>query len=111
MSLSLYIDDGYTATKTLPAAPGLHPEVAVRYRPALARVRAEYQYAANAGADKLSAFEESLLARQRVELNGEPLDPARAARLKPALRQKLLDLVLGYAGEDEAADEKNSPGG
>lgn len=107
----LFIGDGYTATKTLPAAPGLYPEVAVQYRPALARVRTEHQFAAQLGAEKASEFEDRLLAKQVVALNGEPLDAAKAARLKPALRGKLLDLVFGYAGEDEKADLGNSSGG
>ncbi len=103
----LFIDDGYTGTKTLPAAPGLYPEVAVQYRPALARVRTEHQFAAQLGAEKVGEFEDRLLAKQVVSVNGEPLDAAKAGRLKPALRAKLLDLVLGYAGADEGADAKN----
>lgn len=105
--LSLFIDDGYTAAKTLPAAPGLHPEVQVRYRPCLARVRTEHQYAAQVGAEKVAEFEDKLIAKHVVDLNGEPLDAAKAARVKPLLRGKLLDLILGYAGETEAADAKN----
>lgn len=105
--LSLFIDDGYTATKTIPAAPGLHPDVHVQYRPCLARVRTEHQYAAQVGAEKVSEFEDRLLAKHVLGLNGDSLDAAKAARLKPALRGKLLDLILGYAGSDEAADAKN----
>lgn len=107
----LFISDGYTATKTLPAAPGLYPEVVVQYRPALARVRTEHQFAAQLGAEKASEFEDRLLARQVVTLNGEALEAGKAGRLKPALRGRLLDLVFGYAGEDERADAGNSAGG
>ena len=34
----LYIDDGYTATKAFPAAPGLHPAFRVTYRPAVVMI-------------------------------------------------------------------------
>lgn len=105
--LSIFIDDGYTATKTLPAAPGLHPEVQVQYRPCLGRVRTEHQYAAQTGAEKVAEFEDRLLAKHVTGLNGESIDAAKAGRLKPALRGKLLDLILGYAGEDERSDAKN----
>lgn len=107
MSDSLYIADGYTATKTIPAAPGLHPDVLVQYRPVLARQRAEFQHHANLGPEKACEFEDKLLVKQVVGLNGEPLDADKARRLKPALRVRLLNLVFGYEGEDEATDVKN----
>lgn len=108
MSDSLFIDDGYTAVKKLDAAPGLHPAVSVTYRPATGQARTELRFAASAGADRVFHLENQLLERQRVTLDGDPLTAAKAAGLKPAVREKLLDLVLGYAGSDqEAADVKN----
>ena len=112
MPLSLYIDDGYTRSKRLDAAPGLHPDVTVSYRPALAKVRTELGYAAQGGADKVFEFESRLIERQRVTLDGEAVTAERAAKLVPSVRDKVLQLVLGYAGSDEeAGDVKNSPGG
>jgi hypothetical protein len=108
MSDSLFIDDGYTATKRLDAAPGLYPAVTVTYRPATSQARTELGFAAATTADRVVTLENQLLERQRVALDGEPLTAARAAKLKPALRDKVLNLVLGYAGsDDEAADLKN----
>lgn len=107
--LGFFIDDGYTATKTLDAVPGLHPEAVVTYRPALARQRTEFQFAGQMGAEKSNEAEERLLVKQMVSLNGTPLNAETVKLVKPALRAKLLELVLGYTGED--ADAKNSPGG
>lgn len=107
--LGFFIDDGYTATKTLEAVPGLYPEAVVQYRPALARQRTEFQFVGQMGAEKSNEAEEKLLVRQKVSLNGTPLTDETVRLVKPALRAKVLELVLGYAGED--ADAKNSPGG
>lgn len=105
---ALFIDDGHTAEKALPAVPGLHPGVDVQYRPALSRKRLEYAKA-NQTQDpaKIDAYECSLLEEHVVTLNGEPLPRGRAARLVPTLRNKLLDLVLGYEPAQEKADLGN----
>lgn len=105
----LFLDDGYTAHRTLPAAPGLHPELRVQYRPALAKERIAYR-AKLAGADPaaVDSFEIDLIARHKVVVNGSELrDKERLKQLRPAVRSHLLDLILGYAPEDEAADAKN----
>ena len=115
MSDSLYIDDGFTLTKTIPAEPGLHPELAVEYRPALFAERRAYQteYAgvqATGDPKRAEAFarrEIESLVKHVVKLNGEPLSKDRAVKLRPVIAGKLLDLVFSYAPADEAADAKN----
>lgn len=97
-----YIEDGFTEMKTLPPAAGLYPRVEVRYRPALAQKRHAYQRELTAGTvEKVTAFESDLIVAARVELNGEAVTEKRVGRLVPALRQKLIDLVLGYEGGDQ----------
>lgn len=110
----LFIQDGYTRTQTLPAVPGLHPEVRVAYRPALARERHAYAAKlATRDAAQADQHECDLIVRHVAELNGQP--PAawrdKVAKLVPAVRQQLLDLVLGYSAAQEAADAKNSHSG
>jgi hypothetical protein len=104
----LFIDDGYTAAKRIDARPGLHAAADVKYRPALAAKRNEYQARLTGDPGKLSAWEDELLELHVVGLAGEPLKKGSAARLVPALRTDLLNLVLGYAGADEQADLGNS---
>lgn len=108
MADELFIDDGYTRESHLEAEAGLHPAVRVEYRPAVSRER--LAYAAKLGTkdpEQVDRFECDLLARQRVALNGTPLTRELAAKLVPAVRAKVLDLVLGYAAALEAADQKN----
>lgn len=110
--MSLFIDDGYTRTRHLDAIPGLYPAVVVVYRPALALKRNEHQLAATQGsAEKVTNLESELLARHVITLNEERLTREQAARLVPDLRNKMLNLVLGYMPADEEADAKNSPSG
>lgn len=98
--MALFIDDGFTQTKQVPAEPGIHDAAAVVYRPALARSRAEYASAVAAGWERTHAVENDILARQVVSVGGHTLTKELAARLVPALRAKVLDLVLGYAPGD-----------
>lgn len=103
----LFIDDGYTLTKSLEAAPGLHPAVEVVYRPALSKER--HAYATVLGtkdATRIDAFESDLIARHVQALNGSPVPKDRAAKLRPTLQAKLVDLVLSYSPADEAAAGK-----
>lgn len=111
MSDDLLINDGYTATKTVPAAPGLHPELRIVYRPALHRERIVYrQKGASPDPDVLEACEVALLMKYLVSVNGhEYKDKDRAARLLPVARVYAVNLILGYEPADEAADAKNSP--
>lgn len=109
MPTDCFIADGYTLTKRLDAAPGLHPAVTVGYRPALAVERTKLGFVAGTTPEKVAAAENELIERQRVTLDNEPVKAAQAARLVPALREKVLHLVLGYAGGDEdEGDRKNS---
>lgn len=109
MADSLWIDDGYTQTRTVPAAPGLYPDLVVVFRPALSRERKAYhQKGANPDPAVLDNHETDLIARYVASLNGQELkDKDRLARLKPAVRAILVDLVLGYSPADEARDAKN----
>lgn len=109
MNEDLFIDDGYTATKTIPAQPGLHSEIVVSYRPALAVERMRHRAALSTGdADTAIRSENKLLTNYVVSLNGQPLPASKVEKMKPQVRGLLLDLVLGYAAADEAADAKNS---
>lgn len=105
---SCFIADGYTATKHLDAVFGLHPAVVVTYRPALSKARTELAFVSNTTADKVQDAENKLIERQKVTIDGEAVTAANAARLVPALRDKILALVLGYAGSDEEAADKGN---
>lgn len=105
---SLYIDDGYTAHRTIPAVAGLYPELRVDYRPALARERYAYKRKLDgADPDATIAHESELIAAHVKLLNGEALEKKKLAAMKPAVRSHLIDLVLGYLPEDEAKDAGN----
>lgn len=108
MSDALYIEDGYTQTRTVPAAAGLYPELVVVYRPALARERKAY-HAKGQSPDPavLDNHETDLIGKYVVSVNGGEMEKGKTARLKPAVRAILVDLVLGYAPADEARDAKN----
>lgn len=101
-----YIDDGYTCRKAVAAAAGLHPAFVVTYRPATGQAKIELRMCGSP--ERAFVIENQLIERQRVAINGEPVTADKAARLKPAVRDEILNLVYGYAGSDEeAADAKN----
>ncbi len=107
--MDLYIDDGYTLTRTVPETPGLLPELRIKYRQALARVRLEHRAALDTkDAELITKRENELFKRYVVTVNEAALKESELHRLKPALRAVLIDLILGYAGADEEADAKNS---
>lgn len=109
---SAFIDDGYTAEKTVPAVPGLYPELKVFYRPALANERYAWRIKAQSpDPAALANAEAELHAKYVVSLNGDRLTRETAAKLKPAVRSILTDLILGYTPADEAQDAKNSRSG
>lgn len=111
----LYIDDGYTLTKTLDAEAGYHAELSVVYRPALYAERRAYQ-ARFAGvqasgdpkkAESLAVAETDAVAKYVVTLNGDSLSKEKAAKLHPIVVTKLVDLIFSYLPADEAGDAKN----
>lgn len=108
------IDDGYALCTTIQESEGLHPALTVNFRPALADERFEHFAAKDvtgkAQLDRVSR----LIARyleswDAVNRKGDavPATAENIRRLHPALLSKLLDLVLGYAPAEEAADAKN----
>ncbi len=106
--MNLFIDDGYTATKTIEAVPGLHPAASIVYRPALHSRKRLWQHAAGSSAEAQAKADVEVIAEHVVSINGQPLPKEKVGKLWPALTAKILDLVLGYAGSDEeAADAKN----
>lgn len=105
----IFITDGYTATRTIDAVPGLHPALRVVYRPALAPVRLGYRVLAEGrDPEAIAKRENELIAKYVLTINGASVPAEKAATLKPSVRSYLLDLVLGYAAADEEADLKNS---
>jgi hypothetical protein len=112
MSDPLFIDDGYTRQSDVPAEAGIHPGAAVSYRPALPRERVAYAAKMQTrDPDQIDRYLCDLLVRHKVEVNGAALDAHRAGRLVPNLRERVIDLVLGYSPAQEAADVKNSTAG
>lgn len=106
-----FIDDGYTLTRTIQAAPGLYPEVVVKYRPGLRRDRLDHGKVFG-GSDpaKVDTFEAALIERHVVEFGGEPFPKGKARRLHPELQKLLLDLVLCYEPADAGeGDEEPLP--
>jgi len=113
--MSLFIDDGYTRTATIEAVPGLHPGGKVEYRPALSLKRTEYSVVANSNQPaKINDYENDLIAKQVVCLDAAgrlgAITKAEAARIEPTLRNRLLNLILGFEAGDEAGDVGNSSG-
>lgn len=105
----LYIEDGYTEKRTIPAVSGLHPELLVVYRQALDKERNAWRLKSqSADPAVLDNHTTDLIAKFIVSLNGEEMrDKEKIARLKPAIRSYLVDLALGYSPADEVSDAKN----
>lgn len=117
----IYIEDGYTLTATIPAVTGIHPAVVVKYRPALPIKRVEHGVVIGTGsAAKVADLENDLIARHVIGLevaghdhpgDGPAVRKDQAAKMKPTLRNSILNLVLGYTGADEGVDAGNCAGG
>jgi len=109
---SILIDDGYTTTRNIPGVPGLHPDLCIMYRPALTKERIIYR-SRNSSADPsvIDLHEVELIGKFLVSINGKELKKEEVARLKPAVRAHIVDLILGYLPADEAKDQGNSSGG
>lgn len=107
----LWIEDGYTATKTVPAVAGLYPELKITYRPALSRERHAHRIKVQTPDPVvIDNHETDLIVKFVVAVNGKEMkDKDRVARLKPAIRAHLVDMVLGYTPEDERAAALNLP--
>jgi hypothetical protein len=109
----LFIDDGFTRTHDIAAAPGLHPAVRVVFRPALERERKLYdQKLALRDPAELERHENDLICKYVVELNGKPPSEWRAKldRLHPTVRAAVLNLVFSYTPAKQAEDEGKSSG-
>lgn len=105
----LYIEDGYTATRTIPAVPGLYPELRITYRPALDKERNAHRLKGQSSDPAvLDGYNTDLIIKHIVSVNGEEMkEKPKVATLKPAIRGHCVDLVLGYLPADEASDAKN----
>jgi len=108
----LLIDDGYTVTRTIDPAPGLHPQLTIMYRQALDRERNVYRSKLqSADPSVLDSFVTDLILKYVVSINGtEYKDRDKITRMKPTIRSYAVDLVLGYSAADEAADAGKSRG-
>ncbi len=106
----LFIDDGYTLTRTIPAVPGLHPELTIVFRQALDKERVAYRLKGqSADPAVIDNHTTDLIVKYVLSVNGEELkDKAKVAKLKPPIRAHLADLILSYAPADEVSDAKNS---
>jgi hypothetical protein len=107
---SLFIDDGMNLVRTVPAVAGLYPELKIQYRPALRREQITYrQLLQTADAATIDSHEVDLIARYGVTLNGVSLrEREKVAKLKPAVRVHVQELILGYTPADQETTEKNS---
>ena len=102
---ALFIEDGYTRARKIPARPGMHPAAEVVYRPALDRERKTYAAKAGKGtAEELSGYETDLIAKYVVSLNAAPVSKEQAARIEPNLRADVVDLILSFAPGDAPPD-------
>lgn len=105
---SIFIADGYTGTRTIPAVPGMHPELRVVFRPALAVVRLQYRAVLSSGDhDAAIRRENELFAKHVLTINGVELPAGQLSQMKPKVRADLLNLILGYEPEQEEQDAKN----
>jgi hypothetical protein len=111
----LLIGDGYDFDGSIPAI-GPWPAVTCKYRPALPDRVQEYFDAAAAGGKKRCDAAVKLLADHvtswdvETEKGPAPVTEATLRKVPYPVRERLVDLVTGYAGQ-AAADEKNSATG
>ena len=64
-----FIPDGYTLTRSVPAIPGLHPDLVIMYRPALAK-------------ERIAALKTTLRSEQLIETIKKPRVIITGAREK-----------------------------
>jgi hypothetical protein len=104
----LFLDDGFNRPHHVPAVPGLHPAVDAVFRPALSRERTAYAAAlAPNDPDRVDKYECDLLARHVLEINGRPAAEwkGRLAKLHPAVKANLVNVVLGYSAAKTPEEE------
>lgn len=117
MSDPFFIDDDYTREETIPAVRSRHPALTIRYRPALLDQRFAWQRAI--GKDDTAERMRmacQIIEKHVVEWNALNKGGEKAAikadmlkRMPAPLFDKMLDIVLGYAGsEEEREDVGNS---
>lgn len=105
---ALFIDDGFQLEDHMPEKPGLHPAVTLVYRPVLQKERNVYATKAAANdPDELDRYENELIARQTVSVNGKSVTAEQARRLHPVVRTRLLDLIMSFtaAKQEKLAGE------
>lgn len=106
--MNLFIEDGYTLTKTVLAKPGMCPHVVAQFRPAIGRKRHEYsKVLASGDPAKIESWENDLIEQQVIYLNDDRIPKGKANRLNTEVRRILIDVVLGYEAADISADEAN----
>lgn len=100
--------DGYTATKTIPPAPGIHSGAVIEYRPALYSEREAWSKKIVSATGEAKAKIDLDLIRSHVKsLNGRQVPAADWERAKPKFVDRVVDAILGYDPEDERNDLKN----
>lgn len=114
--MGFFIDDGLTLEAAVEARAGLHPELAVSYRPATPEAVHRLFASASKPEDTYKARVAFLL-KHLVSWGADvPITEANLRRLRYQLLTDLVELVAGYSagkgGESEnEADAKNSPTG
>lgn len=106
--MDLFINDGYTATKSFEAVPGLYPAFSITYRPALLEERRNYANAASKGGTALSKFEHEAVQKHVLEIDGTPVMKIDVKKIRVNALELILSAIFGYSPEDELADAKNS---
>jgi hypothetical protein len=103
------IDDGYSISRTVPAKCGLLPELDVTYRPALAKERYAYQRKMKStDAATIETAEIDLIVQHVIYVNGQPLgDRETISRLRPAVRDALVDLIMSYSSTEQMDNAVN----
>jgi len=112
-----YLEDGYTEDGYIAAAPGLHNAIEFRYRPLTSDERstildktAKVQTAPLRNAVIREHLVKQIESWSIVDKNGAAMaiTVETIKRLKPAVFDKLWDIIGGWAGSQrEAADLKN----
>ena len=103
MSGSHLIDDGYNLTRAVPAKCGLFPELIVIYRPAFAKERNAFNSRMNSHDPAvIDSAEMDLLERHIISVNEQPLgDRNKLERLRPAIRDALIDLIMSHSSDEQ----------